>query len=137
MLDFLLYSVFLAFGWFIGGFEVGNVLLPLFFALPFTKKLEKAKLIKNKKKITILISYSVILNILSCVVISIGVYFLARSYFPCYCFGIILAIPNLLRSCSKSSELYIENVKDYLMAYADCLNDIPQDIVTLFNILYN
>lgn len=112
-MNWILFFVLYILGWFMCSFSIGNILLILFFSIPFTNKLHKFNIIADKKAI-------IITNLLG-VLVQAGIFafvtFLINKfvfdYLPAYLVGMIIPFFTLLGQCRLNEN----NLQDYLRSF--------------------
>lgn len=112
-MNWLIFFVIYILGWFMCSFSIGNILLTLFFSIPFSNKLHKLNIIADKRPI-------IITNILGTIVqttifsfVTFIVYKFASEYFAAYCVGMIIPFFALLGQCKLNEN----NLQDYLRSF--------------------
>lgn len=111
-MTFIISVVIFIFGVLVFSFTVGNILLILFFGIPFTKKLEKCSLLKTNKIVRhYIISLFIQFIILFVITILFYIYF-QNSYFISLVVGYIFGLFGIIGNGNKFG-LNLDNFLDY------------------------
>jgi len=139
-MTFIIASVVVALSTIFFSFTVSNIILILFFAIPFTNKLEHTSLLKPNKHIVA--SYILALFfqlIITSVVVALFYVFFADSYFISLLVGFTFATIGTVTNISRFG-LSFDNFSDYFEKNKDCfweelVDHYNKDKNNLFNFI--
>lgn len=100
-------------GWIFASFSIGNIFLTLFFAIPFTNKLDNEGLVEDKKAIISGCILTVVIQVILFAIVALIVNWLASKYIVVYFASMIIPALIVLSKCSATEN----NVNDYMIRF--------------------
>lgn len=117
-MNWFVYLALYFLGWFVCSFSMGNILLLLFFSIPFTNKLDKNGIVTNKKAIIQTNIIGIIVQLIIFLLISFAIYHFVNEYFIGYCVGMVIPFFSILAQCKPTPN----NIEDYLKSFGRFIN---------------